>query len=346
MGFCKCLVGSLCCVGLLAMTGALTWRYGPWYDESVDPLKGINIGGGSSSNDDLTEPSALAAKDACPTCCNTLTSNCGLPVNQVLFPMVHNAMSSYGDYFLSANNNLPMEKALVAGYRGLMLDSCICESSTVNDIKGFLGGQDNTGLRFCHKTCDAGARKPDKLLGNLKTFLEVNPNEVVIVEFEVNDNSLNDLFYAIDDSGLDEYIYSPADKINVEWPTMQELIDANTRLIIFAHGDGIESCAVSNCPEGFLYTFDHLTQTNWNDESCDIKGNDVEPRAFFLMNHWMNNDLDLPSEDNAQEFNAFAKLIERTEKCSGRIPNIIAVDFWDVGDVLPFVKEVNTQRAG
>ena len=87
-------------------------------------------------------------------------------------------MSSYGDYFLSANNNLPMEDALVAGYRGLMLDSCKCESSTVNDIKASLGLQDNTGLRFCHKTCDAGARKPDKLLGNLKTFLEVNPNEV------------------------------------------------------------------------------------------------------------------------------------------------------------------------
>lgn len=94
MGLCKCLVGSLCCVGLLAMAGALTWRYGPWYDESVDPLKGINIGGGSSSNDDLTEPSALTAKDACPTCCNTLTSNCGLPVNQVLFPMVHNVSVS------------------------------------------------------------------------------------------------------------------------------------------------------------------------------------------------------------------------------------------------------------
>ena len=90
MGFCKCLVGSLCGIGLLAMAGALTWRYGPWYDESVDPLKGI--GGGSS--DDLAEPSALAAKDACPTCCNTLASNCDLPVNEVVFPMVHNVSVS------------------------------------------------------------------------------------------------------------------------------------------------------------------------------------------------------------------------------------------------------------
>ena len=167
----------------------------------------------------------------------------------------------------------------------------------------------------------------------------------MIIEFELNDNSLEELFYAIDDSGLDEYIYSPAEKINVEWPTMRELIDENNRLIIFAHGDGIESCAEWNCPEGFFYTYDHLTQTNWNDESCDIKGNDLEPRTFFLLNHWMNNDLDLPSEENAQEFNTFAKLLERTKKCNGRIPNIIAVDFWDVGDVLPFVKEINTQKA-
>ena len=77
-------------MGLLAMAGALTWRYGPWYDESIDPLKGI----GDSDSEGMAEPSALAAQDTCPTCCNTLASNCALPVNQVIFPMVHNVSVS------------------------------------------------------------------------------------------------------------------------------------------------------------------------------------------------------------------------------------------------------------
>jgi len=336
MGLGQC-IGCLCCVGIFTTAGVLTWLYGPWYEDNKSEASGG--GNGTSSLE-------LLAENTCATCCNTLTSNCGLTVDQVLFPMVHNAMSSYRDYFLMANNNLPAEDALVAGFRGLMLDSCMCESNTVTDIKDFLTGGSSEGLGFCHGRCDAGVRDPDKLLGNIKNFLDVNPNEVILLEFEIRDNSLEDLFFAIDRAELVEYIFRPASKIDVNWPTLQQLINDDERLLIFAHGDGIESCQNTDCPEGFFYTFDHWTQTDWNgkDETCDILGSDIEPKTFFLMNHWLNNDdTEFPSESNAEEFNTFEMLVDRFKKCQGRLPNIIAVDFWDVGDVLAFVKEVNTE---
>ena len=38
--------------------------------------------------------------------------------------------------------------------------------------------------------------------------------------------------------------------------------------------------------------------------------------------------------------------MDRFGTCEDKIPNLIAVDFWDVGDVLTFLKESNKRKAG
>ena len=242
----------------------------------------------------------------------------------------------------------------MAGYRGLMLDSCICDGSIGETLQNLIKGEDDKGenyLGFCHGSCDAGVRDPAQVLRNVKTFLDVNPNEVLILEFEVTDNSLEQLFNAIDDSGLDEYIYRPS-STDVEWPTMQTLIDTGARALVFAHGDGMDqSCTATNCPEGIMYTFDHFEQTEWNGEAaptgCDVIGTEREAQSFFLMNHWKNSeDTGLPSEDDAEVYNTYDKLMERFTSCTERIPTVLAVDFWSIGDVLSFTKEVNQRNAG
>ena len=67
---------------------------------------------------------------------------------------------------------------------------------------------------------------------------------------------------------------------------------------------------------GCFYTYDHFEQTDWNNDTCDIIGNKKEGMGFVLMNHWRNSDdLDLPSESNAEEFNMFDALRNRFEQC-------------------------------
>jgi len=322
-------LGGLLCLAIVAAAGVITWRFGPWHDE----------------NTETAQPS-FQALNTCASCCNGSESNCDLPLDEVTFSMVHNAHSSKADLFLGYNNNKRLEDALVAGYRGLMLDSCICDGSIGERIQTFWKGEGVgvNGLGFCHKSCDAGVRTPSKLWGNIKKFLEVHRNEVVMIEFEINDDSLAQLFTSINESGVDKYVYRSTSV--TEWPTMQSLIDSDTRLVLFAHGDGMESCKKMACPEGIFYTFDHFQQTNWNDDTCNIKGN--APRqgtGFFLMNHWMNDEsTDLPSPSNAKQFNSYGALKTRIDQCEGGVPNVIAVDFWDVGDVLAVVKEINTRK--
>ncbi|KAL3809381.1 hypothetical protein ACHAXA_007457 [Cyclostephanos tholiformis] len=324
MGVIRCLSSSLLCVAVLASAGYCAWRFGPWYGQSGDESE--TQGTGATLD--------LKAANSCEGCCNGLASNCNLRVNEVMFGMVHNAMSSRDDLFAAYNNIENLEKALVAGYRGLMLDSCICDGSIGEEVANFMKGDE------------------DKVLGNIKTFLEVNSNEVLMIEFEVIDGSLDKLHSAIDESGLDQLVYRRASSGNAteyyEWPTLQSLIDANTRLIIFAHGDGMESCASGGCPEGFFYTYDHFEQTFWNDATCDVQGTDFDSNIdFFLMNHWMNEpETDLPFEGNADEFNSFNSLLDRFKLCTKRTPNIVAIDFWSIGNVLDFVNEMNQKRGG
>ena len=56
----------------------------------------------------------------------------------------------------------------------------------------------------------------------------------------------------------------------------------------------------------------------------------------------------MPSEKNARELNSLESLKGRFEGCANRKrgPSILAVDFWDVGDVLDFVEGENLKRGG
>ena len=79
-----------------------------------------------------------ASSNGSELCCNGSPLNCQLKVNEMMFAMVHNAMSSEeGNFMAGYNHYYGLEKALVAGYRGINLDVCNC------------GGV----LQFCHNVC-------------------------------------------------------------------------------------------------------------------------------------------------------------------------------------------------
>ena len=129
---CASKIGCLLCIAILAAAGVLAWRFGPWYDD----------GSGGNNTSTTGTPEDLKALNTCDGCCNGLPSNCNLPVNEVTFGMVHNAFSSKADLFAGYNNLRPLEEALVQGYRGLMLDSCICDGSLGEKIGAIIKGED------------------------------------------------------------------------------------------------------------------------------------------------------------------------------------------------------------
>ncbi|KAL3805292.1 hypothetical protein HJC23_008999 [Cyclotella cryptica] len=337
--FKKIIVGAAF-VAVSGIIAVVLWRYGPWLNSSTEPTSDGNV---SSKN--------LFTNSTCQTCCNGLESNCDLPVNQVLFPAVHNAHSSYEDNFIGASNNLPFEEALIAGYRAIQLTSCACEGGVL--LSNYLLEQDeewglaDSNLGFCNSYCGKGVRDPKEVLTTIKSFLDSNRREVMIIYFSVEEDSLNDLRIALQHSGLEKFVYRPNEKY-VDWPTMQSLIESDTRLLLFANGEGMRSCYADDCADGVLYTPDHFVFTaQYDTTSCEASVSGDNLAEFFVMNHYETNKINWPSESNARELNSFSVLQKRLHGCKGRkLPSIIAVDFWDVGDVVEFVMEENKRRGG
>jgi hypothetical protein len=152
--------------------------------------------------------------------------------NQIMYATVHNAMSSQADGFLAFNNLKSMEDAMVAGFRGFLLDSCDC-------------GDD--GTLMCHSLCVAGTRVPRTVFDAVLTFLNNNPFEVIVLEIQVTDDSLWGL-WASTSAEFQNMIYMHT-STNTEWPTLDEMIDMGRRLIVFQHNGG--NCDnVGECPVG------------------------------------------------------------------------------------------------
>jgi len=107
----------------------------------------------------------------------------------------------------------------------------------------FLQGQTHQNLEgeldMCHTNClleDAGSLV--SFLQTVKTWLDNHPNEVVTLLITNGDNlDISRFDAAFSDSGIKPYTFVPSTSPGVlpidSWPTLQELIDAGTRVVAF-----------------------------------------------------------------------------------------------------------------
>ena len=313
-----------------------------WYTDAVGFTAELAVG------EDFGQTSNMLRGDAAdlPLPCNGSPALCDLPVSSVVFPGVHNAMSSQADGFQAPNNLLGMEDALDAGIRALHLDSCDCGS---------------TGLQMCHGECyyfgfiKLGHRDPLALFSNIKAFLDDNPREVIVIDLQVNHGTLDALYYNILDTipGFTEMLYfhpRPQDP----WPTLGTLIGANQRILFFQHNGN--NCDIEGaCPPGIMGTFQHMFDTPWDldedglldfDRSCTTNRGMADAQ-LMLSNHFADEGL-FPSPEISRNVNQLAVLRNRHEFCREKLEkeaNVILVDFWSLGGVIEYAKEENEKRA-
>ena len=123
-------------------------------------------------------------------------------------------------------------------------------------------------------------------------------------------------------------------------------------MIIFQH-DGGNCDASGQCPIGVANTYSNAFETPYDSmgvaglmnftATCQITRGDHR-NAFFMSNHFAGDEYQLPSYDIAVEVNKAENLQARLDACYeivGRRVNLLAVDFWSVGDVLSVVTAYN-----
>ncbi len=299
-----------------------------------------------------------------PAACNGHAELCDRPLNEVALAATHNSMSAASEGWFFATHRDGIAEQLDHGIRGLLIDVWFGSPAPNGVATELLGGDrevmigrygleavesreriaarlgptSGRELYLCHGFCELGATPLSESLEDIRRFLVTNPAEVVIV-FIQDEAPAADIAAAFEEAGLDRYAYAhpgPA----APWPTLGALIERNERLVVMT-----ENARTSPAP--WMHRGFELAQEtpfrfhSVDDLSCE-RNRGPDDAALFLVNHWIE-DVS-PSPSDAELLNAREVLLPRLQQCEaerGQLPNLVAVNFYSLGDLLAVVDEIN-----
>ncbi len=312
-------------------------------------------------------PPAIGAPAVINTC-NGYRELCDRPLDQVVFPATHNSMSA-ADHptWMFANHEVGIMTQLQDGVRGFLIDvhpGIPVGNAVKTDIEqgelareeyeamlgpsGFdaairirdrlIGGTEGErALYLCHGLCELGATVLVTVLRSVREFLILNPGEVLIIIIE-DAVAPAEIEAAFHESELADYVYRgrPAPP----WPTLREMIATDQRVLVLAENDSEGVPWYHQAFEVFQetpYSFDDPSEF-----SC-VPNRGGTAGSLLLMNHWISTPpSSLPSD--AAIVNAHEVLHARARACRaerGRLPNLIAVDFYRTGDLFSVARTLN-----
>jgi hypothetical protein len=176
----------------------------------------------------------------------------------------------------------------------------------------------------------------------VRDFLVDHPREVVVISIE--DYVLpQDVARVLEAAGLAPLVWRGA-LGRARLPTLRQMIDRDQRVLVMAENRigylpwvRAQFDLVQETP----YTFRSPADLAAPDSCRANRGRARNP--MFLLNHWVDTS-PLPRVDNAVKVNAYPFLLRRARRCAevrGRMPNLVAVDFYEQGDVLGVVRALN-----
>ena len=287
--------------------------------------------------------------------CNGQAELCRRRVDEVIFPVSHNAMSASDLGWISANQDIGIRDQLNLGIRGLMLD--IWEWETPDRVLRYVTEFDvspeyeafvrttleevnppRRGTFLCHNLCKLGFTPLEQALAEIRAWLDENPNDVLVllVEDHVPVARINP---ALHRSGLERFVYVRESTDAARWPTLEELVETDQRVLLFTENSG-------GTKPWHMRAYDHIMETPYtfqapNDMSCRSNRGGTG-KSLFLLNHWIQRTA--PSRVDAGVVNRSEFLLGRIRDCArqrSRLPNLIATDFVNVGDLLGVVERLN-----
>lgn len=295
---------------------------------------------------------SLAAAATGTTACNNSPDLCNRNYNNITHLGAHDSAflrDASTSYSTAGNQFYNVSIALSAGVR--LLQAQVHNS--------------NGTLELCHTSCvllDAGSLVD--WLDEIKTWMDSNANEVVtILLVNSDDEDVSKYGAVFESSGISKYGYTPTSTTGPisTWPTLQTLIDADTRLITF-----IASITYSSTYPYLLDEFDYIFETAYDvvfpdgfnctlDRPSSVSSASAALSSGYMpfMNHMADTfesfgitvpDITDIKTTNSPETNTTGALGTTAASCStqwGIKPTYILVDFFNVGPAIDTADTMN-----
>jgi hypothetical protein len=174
----------------------------------------------------------------------------------------------------------------------------------------------------------------------MRKFLVANPGEVLIIVIQDESVSPPDIERCFQESGLIDFVYrGPAQP---PWPTLRDMVESDQRVLVMAEN---QTAGV----DWYHPAFKVLQETPFTfhdpSEFSNKPNRGGTGGSLMLLNHWIES-TPTPKPSNAaivNEREALLRRIRNFRRERGRLPNIVAVDFYNVGDLIPVVRELNAR---
>jgi hypothetical protein len=301
--------------------------------------------------------------------CNGYAQLCNRRLDEVSFAGTHNSMSAAdtpGWYI--ANQDRDIAQQLNDGIRafkisthygtedssGFVHTNLTSENAELNRVaqklvpdaraalqrvskslgRGSVGKKD---VWLCHTLCELGATSMVSFLQTIHRFLELNPNQVLVF-FDEDAVKEQDIRSAFVRAGVFKYLarLQPGEPL----PTLGQLIHAHKNIVVFSQER--TSGHFPWNPYAFKWMEDTpLGAVKPGQFTCKLyRGQAGNP--ILLMNNWADIFPPRPSPNVPLVKRDF--LLSRAQQCAqqrGRVPNLILTDFYDRGNVIGAVDNLN-----
>jgi hypothetical protein len=175
--------------------------------------------------------------------------------------------------------------------------------------------------------------------------MERNPDDVIVLVIQdlVSPEETERVFR---ESGLydEAYVWKPGEPA----PTLRQMIDADKRLLVMAEEDGFPGGWYQPGYARLLKEtpYDTATVEGLRSTTSCRPNRGKESNPLFLINHWAA--VYPPRPLKAITVNERTFMLDRVERCRkirNAFPNLIAVDFAGIGDVVDVAAEINGVKA-
>lgn len=299
--------------------------------------------------------------------CNGARELCDRRVDQIAFPATHNSFSNAeAESWMFPQHSVNMVHQLEYGIRALLIDihygfpgaariktDLEGEGATREKLVGAVGeegfeaaqrirdrlvgvDEGRRGLYFCHGFCELGAYPVAPALKDIRDWLVVHPDEVIMLVIE-DYVTPEEIAQAFEESGLAEFVYTGP---ITPWPTLRSMLLSEGRVIVFTESGKPGVPWIHPAFDSFQetpYTFHKPEDFNCKPNRGGTSG------SLFQVNHWIET-TPAPKPSNAEIVNTYAMLMDRARECRrerGRWPTYIAVDFGDIGDIVQATRAMN-----